>query len=270
MGITLTDVTRARFDTDTFGTNVLGYYLFIALFALWYFYISSNTSKGGIFILFLLCLVFILGLYLLILGATRGGIVIAIVTIFFFIYSKIAINKSTIFKTLYFILIGVIVYIAVALLFKALDNLFIYERFANSIIETKEEPRWELLIKSINVGFDHFFVGVGAGNVSLFLNGAISHSSFTEIFANHGILGLFLLSYIFIDFFKQALKLKRSDSSVLNRYGVFFTSFIIVFALYNLLYVMYLNTIVMGFFYLVRSHLYILHSTRFANYDLVE
>lgn len=254
-GITSINASYERFDNDIFGTNVLGYYLFMATFGLWYFSIALESSRSKKINVTILFASYSIGLYFLILGATRGGIMIALITIFLFIFSKYAIQKSTRIKILYFLFFGIIISMASFIIFQKLEGLLIFERFSSVVLNYEDEIRWSLLIDSMNVGFNHFLFGVGAGNVSLFLNGAFSHSSFTEIFANHGIFGLILLGWMFVEFNKQIKKLNRCDDPISYQYRFYFLSFIIVFTLYNLFYVMYLHPIIMGFFYLMRSHL---------------
>lgn len=254
-GIFLVDTSiRERFSSDVFGTNVLGYYLFFAIFSLWNF--SITKFKSNLWVYIVLAFSSLIGLYFLSLGASRGGIIFVVLSILLFILSKLTIRKSQIIRLFTVVFISILFYFLILTIFKAMEGMYIHERFNSAMYEQKDDLRYELILKSLKIGYGHFFTGVGAGNVSIFLDGSFSHSSFTELFANHGIIGLLLYLFLFWDFFKEALSLIRNKNLFLNQYGYFFLSFVVLFFFYNFLYVMYLNPFLIGFFFLMRSHLY--------------
>lgn len=259
-GIFSVNTSSERFDNDIFGTNVLGYYLFMGFFSLWFFFIESQTKRNRIFIVIAICLSISAGIYFLILGATRGGIIVTLVSLFLFVYNSFASKKSRVIRVSYFLFFALALYILSSLIYNRLEGMLIHERLRVISGNLGEEVRWKLLIDSMRIGFDNLLLGVGAGNVSLFLDGAFSHSSFTEIFANHGIIGIVLLFIILADFFRSVKRIQINSNPAIKQFAPYFMSFFFVFAMYNMLYVMYLHPLIMGFFYIMRTHLHSLES----------
>ena len=69
---------------------------------------------------------------------------------------------------------------------------YLAERSQESV---KDDTRVFLMKDAIRVGFEHFPIGVGAGNYQKYAPwGYISHNTFTELFANTGVVGFSLFS----------------------------------------------------------------------------
>ena len=114
------------------------------------------------------------------------------------------------------------------------------------------EERMTLLQESISIGLSHLLVGVGPGNFRLFSTPQLfSHNTYTELFANTGLLGMLLFIWLQITFcWTQWRRWKAYRDPM---YGLFLI-FGLYFALYQFIYVFYADLWLMGFWILVTNH----------------
>ena len=116
------------------------------------------------------------------------------------------------------------------------------------------DERKEKLSLAIKLGFDNPLFGVGAGNFATRSIHGFSHNSFGEIFANNGVMALFVYLTIYYRFIKEILFAFKNET--INRFNIaLFVSFLISWFCYEFFYVFYLDQEMFGFFFLVISHL---------------
>ena len=137
---------------------------------------------------------------------------------------------------------------------------YLYERSTMSIAE---DTRSLLIEDAIRVGKDHFPLGVGAGNyVNYSFNHHISHNSYTELWANLGIVGLLLYVYMLVRLLIVQYKRyqKTKDSTFLA-----FSAFALVFICHQMFYTFYAGLWLMGFFILVATHSETYYKNKYLN-----
>lgn len=144
-----------------------------------------------------------------------------------------------------------------SLLFVFLDNYlwniigssYLYER---SHMDLEQDSRIRLIQDAYEVGWEHFPFGVGTGNyIEYSFSHHISHTTYTELWANVGILGLILFVCLIIHFcYKQWIRYQRTKDVTF----LIFLSFGLVFIFQNLFFSFYTGLWLMGFFILVASH----------------
>lgn len=246
-------VTDKRFSLEELNANMFGYFGFfsvVSAFFLWQSLQHNFLLKISSFVLFWLCLS--LSVVTCFYAASRAGIAISVLMAtsliaiyFFYPFSKKAI-------------IGIILLIAISVaIIPVLD--FYYE---GSILERRfqiesvqNESRYVLAKRAIVVGFQNPMFGVGPGNYRLYnLDTKLSHSSYTELFANNGIIALIIFLSLLYYFYKRNRYLFSSVKNCIKD-AMYFLSYLILFALYNVFYPFYLQLFLMGFFYIVMVHM---------------
>lgn len=181
--------------------NVI-YYTFI-LQLIYTFYIYVNKRKT-IYLLFSLVLG-IVNLFTFSKGAFLCLFIIAVFIIFEIFKSK---NGKLIFISLTtFFIIAIQVYPYV--------NKFIESKFTDYSVT--EDNRLDYKIDALKIGFNHLLVGVGNGNYkdSLINEGFDNrittdpHDILLQLFAENGILALFLLILVYLEMFKMCLQHRK-------------------------------------------------------------
>lgn len=126
---------------------------------------------------------------------------------------------------------------------------FLAQRADNAIAE---DTRTALIGESIRVGLDHFPLGVGAGNYIMFSKTHhFSHNSYTELFANVGIVGLLFYLFLVFGFVKcQWKRYKRTKDKVF----AYFLIFGIIYVVDQFFYVFYIDQWLISFYTLIATH----------------
>jgi O-antigen ligase len=125
-------------------------------------------------------------------------------------------------------------------------------RFEN---EYSEDSRYVLIKEAIEVGFENPIFGVGPGNFGQYSTEKVfSHCSFTELFANNGVIGLILFLVLFQKLFKsiKILYFRKNGDKV----PVYLFVGVVVYFIYNLFYVFYLNLNLFGFLFVMIGHIH--------------
>ena len=234
-------IDRSQFDLNA---NTYSYFSFFANIALFYL-IQVTPRKIYIFLSFA-CLV--LGVYISFVTVSRSGMVFTLLigsAYWLFIFNKVRINP--------------VVRFLIVLLVTTYGLIYVYGIYSNSFLKLRvdtytesRDPRQRLAEEAINVFMDHPFTGVGPGQFYLyaFNRSSFSHNSYTEIAANMGIVGIILIVALF---FKPLIRelgsggRKKFDISLKKLNILFFTAFILI----NNIYVFYLTTYGMMFFFIV-------------------
>ena len=155
-----------------------------------------------------------------------------------------------------FLVVGLF-YLAAFVSDNYLKDSYLLKRFND--LEERETPRQFHARKAIEIGSDNPLIGVGAGNYAIvpkaIEQGSFSHNTFTEVFANFGLVGVFM--YL-IMLFALAIKIRKNLKTNNNRIRVInyqILLFFLVFVIYNTLYVVYLSNIFMHFLFVIYAHL---------------
>lgn len=242
-------------DESLMDPNYYGYFSFIGISSL---FILKSIKNNLVIRIGIICLILI-SFFFGIVNASRATFIITIlISVLSYSFDIFKSGKSK-FKILFSLLFFLLVILSTYIFFT--DNLLdqlLFQRF--EALETVESPRQFHARKAIEIGLQNPVFGVGAGNYSVvpkrYEFGSFSHNTFTEVFANFGLIGLSLYSYL------QYIIFKRLKNRLRNKH-IFKSHFIIqllivffVFQVYSIFYVVYLDTIFMFLFSLILSGLY--------------
>lgn len=148
-----------------------------------------------------------LSFYTAIYTASRQVLSIQLPLISILLYIRY-LKNHTIAKKLQFSFIAILVSLAILpFVIDTYDSSYLKER---NEINIEEDSRIKLAKDAIKVGFEHFPLGVGPGNYIVHsYNKHFSHNTYTELFANEGIVGLIIYLVIVIGFVKEQWKRYR-------------------------------------------------------------
>lgn len=240
------DIGTDRLDDDRLNANVLANYTFYATFALYIMgeILQSKLSVRVFRILFLLMIP--LSFVIAILTASRQVLIIQVPIIAFLLYYRYIKHSTTKRKCGFIILAMIALLLSIDTVSSTYDNSLLKKRTEYKV---EDDGRYRVLEEAIDVGMAHPFFGVGPGNFYLFSTDHIfSHCSYTEVFANDGIIGLLIYLHIIGRFLYRQIKLyKKSNRQIYYS----FIAFGVVFTLYNFFYVFYSDLCLMSFFLLV-------------------
>lgn len=246
-GLFFVNLNTERFGLEELNANKFGYFGFFAVVAS--FLLAEYTEKRQKFIfqsLFYICflLVIIAGM----LAASRATVLISVIVFSLFLIIKYLypFSSRSVLPLILFIL-GIF-----------LINYFFASTFNNSLLKSRfevtEDSRYNLILNATEVGKEHWVFGVGSGNfITYSRSKQFSHSSYTELWANNGALGLILFILILVEFIRKIRKYVRFGGS--KKIAGYFYVIWITYCVYNLFYVFYINFFLIGFFFLVRIHL---------------
>jgi O-antigen ligase len=233
-------------------SNGYGYIIFIGIsssFILFDIISSKLLDKLKLFTLILA------GFYLILSTASRGA---------YIIFSMLVISNLIIFffqlkaiKNLRFLIIIVLLMFLpnlVGLQSKLIEGSKLEERF--NVGKEEGTTRELLFADAMRIGLENPILGVGGGNYSKqvrsFEEGSFSHNSYSEAFANYGILGLGLLCSIYFEFLYVLIRAIRDRKIKEKKVYLYFLSFLVAFIAYNIFYVTYLTIEFMGAFIIMR------------------
>ena len=135
---------------------------------------------------------------------------------------------------------------------------FLLDVYDNSTLKTrneldiKEDGRMLLAKDAFNVGVEYFPFGVGPGNYLVHsYNKHFSHNTYLELFANEGVIGLFIYLLLILGYVK--IQWKRYQKHKDKIFLAFFV-FGIFFILDGLFYSFYEHLWLISFFIIVASH----------------
>jgi O-antigen ligase len=246
-------LTGERLNSEEINANTFGYYGFnsiVSSFFLWQNF--QNQIKVKFIIRFSLFVLFLSSVFCSVVAcfyaASRAGIILTLLMASFLVLLRYLYPFSV--KKIYTLILILILSIILFLTLKSyFETSLLKERFQ---IETmKDESRYLLFVKGIEVGCQNPIFGVGPGNFILYNNDLqFSHSTFTELFANNGIVSLFLFIAL-LKYFYNKNKLIYARGNIYRRIALYFFAFLILFIVYNLFYTFHLELFLMGFFYIV-------------------
>lgn len=238
-----------RLNDEKLNANTMAYYTFYATFGLYLLPDLIRSRKGKKLINLLFLLMIPISFCVAIFTASRQVLIIQIPLISFLLYERYLKEASFRKRTIFAICaIGILVTL-IPIALSIYNNSYLAVRAEKNL---QEDTRWFLLLDAINVGLDHFPFGVGAGNyINYSYNQHFSHCSFTELFANNGIIGLFLYCYFLFFFIKQQWIRYKTTS---DRKFIVFMVFGLIFSFDQLFYVFYIDLWLISFFVLICTH----------------
>lgn len=241
---------QQRVDDSQLNANTIAYYTFYTTFAL--FVLGELVTNIKLVYLFKLLFIgtILLSIYVAIATASRQVLIIQVPLILLLMYIRYFKSGSTKTRSLLILSSVVVIAASSAYVLSTLENSYLMERTQNESI--KDDPRTLLMIDAFNVGLDHFLTGVGAGNYICYsYSKHFSHCTYTELFANQGIIGLAVYVIMLFRFlFTQIKRYRRYKDDMFLIFGVF----AFIFILDNVFYVFYPFLWLMGFLVLVMSH----------------
>lgn len=238
-----------RLNDEKLNANTMAYYTFYATMSIFFLadLFSSRLAKISCNILFLGMIP--LSFFVALATASRQVLIIQIPLMSLLIYERYIRESKKISKWLFAI---AFISIFIAIMPEALelyDNSYLAERASNDI---REDSRWLLLNDAVKVGFEHFPFGVGIGNyINYSFNSHFSHCSFTELFANNGVVGLFLYCYLLWYYLHNQWKYYKNTK---DRKFIVFLIFGIIFIIDQIFYVFYTDLWLISFFVLIATH----------------
>lgn len=238
-----------RLHDDKLNANKMAYYTFhvtLAWFCLARLIDSEIWSKICRYLfLFMIPLSF----YVALATASRQVLLIQIPLITFLLIERYYKDVGKKGKAL-FIIMSIFIILSVAqTVMDIYDSSFLAMRAEKDL---SEDSRSMLLQDAIKVGLDHFPIGVGAANyIHYSYNHHFSHCSYTELFANNGIVGLGLYVWLIVRFLMLQW---RYFQWTRNRQFLVFLFYGLMFAAYQFLYVFYTDLWLISFLVLVGSH----------------
>ena len=227
-----------RINDEKLNANTLAYHTFYATFAI---YILGEVCPNrrimyDILFILMLPLSFITAIY----TASRQVLIIQLPLITILLYIRY-LKNNTIKKKFCFFLIAIFISLIISpWVIDKYDNSYLKER---NELNIEEDSRNKLAKDAIKVGLDYFPLGVGPGNYVVHsYNKHFSHNTYTELFANEGIIGLIIYLVIVIGFVIEQWKIYRMYDDDISLaffwFGIFF--------------------IIDGFFYSFYQHLWLI------------
>jgi O-antigen ligase len=237
-------INREEYDLNA---NIYSYLAFTANISALYLYEMHRKVKY--FILYLG--IFSISLYVSFMTVSRSGFVFpVIVLVLYFLIENLS-NLKGLLK------VG-----GLAVVFSILSNFVIEQLYSNSYLaqrvarkSVEGDSRSDLAVEGLQVFFDHPFFGVGPGQFYRFSSDqtSFSHNSYIEMMATLGVMGFVVVIYLFGAPILHSLSnsISRNVANPRSRLHRYNLVFFLAFAIYNNLYVFYLNTYMMMFFVLI-------------------
>lgn len=252
------DLGVERINDRKLNANSFAYHTFYATFAV---YILGEIYQNRKYIYNMLFIFMIpLSFYTAIYTASRQILIIQIPFISILLYIRY-LKNNTIKQKIQFSVVFILILLMVSPQISSIyNNSYLKER--NEL--TIEDDSRSLLVKdAFNVGVEYFPLGVGPGNYIVHsYSKHFSHNTYTELFANEGIIGLLIYLILILSFVKTQWE----------RYCFYLDDIFLAFFYFGLFF------IVDGFFYSFYEHLWLIsffiliaiHSDTYYEYFLIE
>lgn len=244
------DYTEDRLDDRILNANLVAYFSFFATYII---YIFPFIIKRKFWIKFFKVLFLLSPLWsfaVAIYTASRQVIVIQFPIVAILLYLRYLRKRSLRVQTTA-VIIGLL---ALVMLYQRAMNIFesslLYQRTESELVE---DTRARHLRNSIRVGLENPIFGVGPGNYGVYVyrRKTFSHSTYLEVFANTGFIGLILFCAMIWLFIKRQWQRYRRTKDNMFLYFLIFSLF---YALDNVFYVFHIQPWLIAFLFLVDSH----------------
>lgn len=239
---------RFRLNDEKLNANTMAYMLFYVTFSI--FILAEVVGRRYVKVFRILFLGMIpLSFVTAILTASRQVLLIQIPLICILLYFRYFKGRRFVNKSAAVIVLAVAIAIASPYLVSVYENSYLAERSSESI---GDDSRIKLAKEAYEIGIEHFPLGVGANNYLHYsYNKHFSHNNYLELFANEGIIGLWLYLWLMFAFIlAQWRRYKRLKDNVY----LYFLVFGIFYVLDGLFFAFYAHLWLMGFFMLVAGH----------------
>lgn len=260
------DTATDRLNDEKLNANTVAYYTFFVTFAIYELgnsFLIKNRVIANIFRLLFLAM-YGVSFTVAILTGSRQVLIIQI-PLLALLTSIRYIEGTSLKRKLLFVLIAAVACVAsIDPITKSYDNSYLKVR---SETKAKDDVRALLLQDAIKVGCQHPIMGVGPGNyVRYSFNRHFSHCTYTELFANTGVIGALIYVSLVLMFITSQWKRfwKYRDKT----YLVFFVCGLI-YLFDNFFYVFYVDLWLIGFFILLASHSETYFNYKKYNYETV-
>lgn len=260
------DPATDRLDDEKLNANTVAYYTFfvtVAIYELGNSFLIKSKVIANIFRLLFLAM-YGVSFTVAILTGSRQVLIIQIPLLALLTFIRY-VEGTSLKRKLLFVLIAAIACVAsIGPITKSYDNSYLKVR---SETKAKDDVRVLLLQDAIKVGCQHPIMGVGPGNyVRYSFNRHFSHCTYTELFANTGVIGALIYVSLVLMFITSQWKRfwKYRDKT----YLVFFVCGLI-YLFDNFFYVFYVDLWLIGFFILLASHSETYFNYKKNNYETV-
>lgn len=260
------DTATDRLNDEKLNANTVAYYTFFVTFAIYELgnsFLIKNRVIANIFRLLFLAM-YGVSFTVAILTGSRQVLIIQIPLLALLTFIRY-IEGASLKRKLLFVLIAVVACVAsIDPITKSYDNSYLKVR---SETKAKDDVRALLLQDAIKVGCQHPIMGVGPGNyVRYSFNRHFSHCTYTELFANTGVIGALIYVSLLLMFI--TLQWKRFWKYRDKTYLVFLVCGLI-YLFDNFFYVFYVDLWLIGFFILLASHSETYFNYKKYNYETV-
>lgn len=245
------DMGTSRIGDGLLNTNKIAYYTFFLTCS--FFLLGTIKFKATINILFKWLFIAMIpaSFMIALLTASRQVLVIQLPLFLLLLYVRYFNGNGTMARNI--IIATIIAFIGVVFfadqITEVYDNSYLKERSQTKI---KKDGRSFLLKDAVDVGLENPFTGVGPGCfIKANKYGLYSHCSYTELFANDGIIAVILYCWCLFGFIKHAFQRYRQTHS---KIFLVFAFIGLIYAFYNIFYVFYIDMWLMGFFVLITCH----------------
>lgn len=260
------DTATDRLNDEKLNANTVAYYTFFVTFAIYELgnsFLIKNRVIANIFRLLFFAM-YGVSFTVAILTGSRQVLMIQIPLLVLLTFIRY-IEGASLKRKLLFVLIAAVACVAsIDPITKSYDNSYLKVR---SETKAKDDVRALLLQDAIKVGCQHPIMGVGPGNyVRYSFNRHFSHCTYTELFANTGVIGTLIYVSLLLMFITSQWKRfwKYRDKT----YLVFLVCGLI-YLFDNFFYVFYVDLWLIGFFILLASHSETYFNYKKYNYETV-
>lgn len=258
------DTTTDRLEGKNMNGNDIAYELFHVVIVVFIF-INAIRDVNSMFKMIISVFLVFLSLWCSILTGSRQIVVVIIPLVVVSAFFSLNINKSSKSKRfirllLVFIGIGIVIGVFQRYFYNTLMNSFLYTRMQDNMAE---DSRVGMISRAFVAGVEHPFFGVGTGCFYLYDRSRhFSHCTYTELFANSGIIPLIAYLYMVIKFMVEQRKRYR-----ITKDRVFLYLFIcsIFWAAYNFFYAFNTTAWSMSFFFLLIGYSNNAYRTKIVN-----
>lgn len=246
----VTDFSSAeRMNDEKLNANTMAYYTFYVTYALFILdeIVKSNFWKKVFRYLFLLMIP--LSFLVAFTTASRQVLIIQIPLFVLLLWLRYIQGGTKTKKYLFLLVTTVVLVVFIPKVLSIYKDSFLAERAS---VKVSDDARSVLVKEAIEVGLNHFPLGVGAGNYIMFSQSHhFSHNSFTELFANTGIIGLLIYTVLLFTFLNRQWERFRKTR---DRMFLLFLVFGLMFLLDQVFYVFYIDLWLISFFILVSTN----------------
>ena len=258
------DLGEDRLNDDKLNANTFAYHTFYVTMTLFVLGEMTKNKMRKVFrILFLATLP--LSWLTAVMTASRQVLLLQVPFIASLLYIRYFKNAPSKNKILFVMVMIVLFLVSSRSLVKIYEDSTLAQRMK---MELNEDPRALLAKDAFNVGVEHFPLGVGPGNYIVYsYSHHFSHNTYLELFANEGILGFLIYTWLMVYFIRNQIR----------RYKKYNDNLFLVFASFGLFYIIdgffysfYQGLWLMGFFMLVATHSEVYYRENYVDNQNIE